>query len=386
MTARAVPAPPFSFAFFIGWMPAAAGTAMIDHQAKPGFRRELRRWFSKNRRELPWRKSKNPYRIWIAEVMLQQTQVKTVVPYFQRFVEKYPDVCALARADLQDVLKSWERLGYYARARNLHRAARIVCDEMGGRVPDTYSEFRRLPGVGPYIGAAVQSIAFDRAHPVVDGTVKRVLARLFRVDPPASTPSATRIFEDLATDLLDREYPGDFNQAMMELGATVCRTGGPLCDSCPVARHCLARRHSRQGDYPMKARRRAVPHHRVAVGVVKKGKRILITRRKPSGLLGGLWEFPGGRIRSGESPEQACEREIREEVNLTVEITDHLTRVHHAYSHFRIAVDVFTCRYVAGRVKLNGPDDFRWILVDEIDRYPFPAANHKFIPLLKHED
>jgi A/G-specific adenine glycosylase len=359
---------------------------MIDRHAKSRFRRELRQWFAKNQRDLPWRESKNPYRIWVAEVMLQQTQVKTVVPYFQRFVEKYPDVCALAGADLQDVLKTWEKLGYYARARNLHRAAKIVCSEMGGRVPDSYSEFRKLPGVGSYIGAAVQSIAHERPLPVVDGNVKRVLARLFMVDVPATSSTAAKTFEALAADLLDTRCPGDFNQAMMELGATVCRVGSPSCGACPVSGHCRAHLSRRQTEFPVKAKRRTVPRYRIAVGVVRKGNRILITRRKPDGLLGGLWEFPGGKIRSGESPEQACAREIKEELNLTVEITDYITRVHHAYSHFKIAVDVFTCRYVAGRVRLNGPDDFRWILVDEIDRYPFPAGNHKFIPLLKNEE
>lgn len=349
------------------------------------FQRGLLKWFDANRRDLPWRNTVDPYKVWVSEVMLQQTQVNTVVPYFQRFITKYPDVPTLAAADLQNVLKEWENLGYYARARNLHRAAGILCENSDGRIPDDYETFRELPGVGEYIGSAVMSIAFGLPCAAVDGNVKRVLARLFGIDKPVNTSSAAKIFREHADSLLRTERPGDHNQAMMELGATVCRPSNPECEVCPVSGWCEAFRSNRQSDYPVRAPRRKIPRYHIAIGVVQKGNCVLITRREPRGLLGGLWEFPGGKIQEGESGEAACEREILEETNLSVRVVKHMTQVTHAYSHFHIIADVYSCAYEAGNVRLGGPVDYRWVLADEIDDYPFPRANHKFIPLVKQQ-
>jgi A/G-specific adenine glycosylase len=350
---------------------------------RAGFRRALRVWYAANKRDLPWRASQDPYLIWISEVMLQQTQVAAVIPYYERFVAKYADVRALSGAPLEDVLKVWEGMGYYARARNLHRAAMIVCAETGGEIPCDYARLRSLPGVGDYIASAVMSIAFGRPCAVVDGNARRVLARLFLLDAPIATASSARVFKDRADALLDRSHPGEFNQAIMELGATVCAPRKPSCDRCPVSRYCGAFAGGLQTSYPARAPRREVPRHRIAVGVVRKNGRILITRRRESGLLGGLWEFPGGKIEPGEAPADACRREIAEEVNLTVKVTGLIACVEHAYSHFKVSVDVFDCEYRAGEIKLSGPTDFRWILVDETDEYAFPAVNHKIFPYLK---
>jgi A/G-specific adenine glycosylase len=194
---------------------------------------------------------------------------------------------------------------------------------------------------------------------------------------------AGRVFGELAQRLLDARHPGDFNQAMMELGATVCRPRRALCERCPVAELCEARASRRQSEFPARTTRKPVPRYHVAVGIVQRNDRVLITQRSPGGLLGGLWEFPGGKVRSRESAEDACKREIAEEINLDVEVIEYLTHVEHAYSHFKIGVDVFACRYRAGDVKLHGPVDYRWVLVDEIDEYPLPGANHKFLPAVK---
>jgi A/G-specific adenine glycosylase len=188
---------------------------------------------------------------------------------------------------------------------------------------------------------------------------------------------------ETADELLDEENPGDFNQAMMELGATICKPAAPSCERCPVSSFCIAFAEHRQAQLPVRAPRKPVPHYHIAIGVVEKDRRVLITRRKDSGLLGGLWEFPGGKVRSGEAAADACKREIREEVNLEVEVTDYLTRVEHAYTHFKIGVDVYSCAYKAGDLKLHGPVDFRWVLVDELYDYAFPGANHKFLALVK---
>jgi A/G-specific adenine glycosylase len=348
-------------------------------------RKSLLDWYRANRRDLPWRKNKGIYPIWVSEVMLQQTQVNTVLPYYDKFMRAFPDVTTLARADLEAVLKIWEGMGYYARARNLHRAAQTVRDRFDGGIPTEWQAFRSLPGVGDYIAAAVLSIACQQPHAVVDGNVKRVLSRLFRLAAPVNSSSSSAQFQAAAADLLDVGNPGTFNQALMELGALVCVPRSPACQACPARGHCRAWLTETVADYPKRLKKKPLPHHHIAVGVVVRNTRVLITRRKPEGLLGGLWEFPGGRLENGEDPETACVREIKEEVNLNVRVDRFLTRVRHAYTHFKIDMDVYLCRYLSGRVRLRGPSDHRWVRLTELDRFPFPRANHKFIPLLREQ-
>ena len=347
------------------------------------FRKTLIGWYLANKRDLPWRNTTDPYHIWVSEVMLQQTQVATVTPYYDRFLKKFKDLKTLAGASSQKVLKAWEGLGYYARARNLHRATGIVLKEHGGAIPNHWDEFRRLPGVGDYIAAAVLSLAFGKPYPVVDGNVKRVLARLQAIKEPVNKASSAKKFRELADPLLDQKIPGTFNQAMMELGAMVCKPRQPLCGGCPVQKVCSAYQADTVLNYPVKLKKPASPQYRIAVGVVFKKGRVLITRRKPSGLLGGLWEFPGGKIEKGEGPEAACIREIKEETNLVIQVDSHLSRVRHAYTHFKIVMDVFCCSFVSGRVRLKGPVDHRWILLGQLDDFPFPKANHKFFDELR---
>jgi A/G-specific adenine glycosylase len=348
-------------------------------------RKQLLEWFSARRRHLPWRETSDPYRIWVSEVMLQQTQVKTVVAYYTSFLEEFPYVEKLAGADPERVLKMWEGMGYYARARNLHRAAKYVCDRFGGRIPDDAVRFRKLPGVGDYICAAVQSIAFGAPLAVVDGNVKRVLARLFEIDAPVNKPASHKIYQAAADRLLDRTRPGEFNQAVMELGALVCRPKAPCCDDCPVRIRCRALQASRQVDLPVRARRSPTPTRRVAVGVIENGDRVLITKRRPEGLLGGLWEFPGGKIDGNESADRACAREVREETGLAVEVGEYLARVEHAYTHFKVQIDVFRCRYRGGEVVLDGPVDYRWVDLRDIGQFPLPKASHKILPHLSEK-
>ena len=345
-------------------------------------RQALIEWYLANHRDLPWRKTKNPYHIWVSEVMLQQTQVNTVLPYYQKFLKRFPDIRHLARASLQEVLKAWEGLGYYARARNLRSAAGMVLDRYGGAVPQSWQDVRKLPGVGDYIAGAVLSIAFDKPYPVVDGNVKRVLSRLFAIEAEVNKSSSNKIYQTAAANLLDNRRPGVFNQAMMELGAMICKPQNPLCGTCPVQTQCQVYQSNRTTEFPRKLKKSPTPQYLIAVGVVFKKDRVLITRRKDDGLLGGLWEFPGGKIRNGENSEAACIREIKEEVNLTVGIDAHLCRVKHAYTHFRILMDVFCCSYASGRVTLKGPVDFRWIELDKLEAYPLPKANHKFLSQL----
>ena len=350
---------------------------------KSRFQKALLVWYQKNQRQLPWRTTKNPYRIWVSEVMLQQTQVQTVVSYYQNFIRRFPTIQKLAAADIQDVLKVWEGMGYYARARNLHKAAQIVLGEHRGKVPNTYKEIRRLPGIGDYIAAAVLSIAFQQPYAVVDGNVKRVLARLLCIPEAVNTSSSHQTFQEIANKLLENNRPDDFNQAMMEIGALVCKPNSPICTLCPLPKYCSAFQKDAVADYPKRIKRIKTPTHQIAVGVIFKKDRMLITQRKPEGLLGGLWEFPGGKVKRGEQAEEACLREIKEETNINAKIVRPIAKVKHAYTHFKIVMDVFCCRYVSGRVRRNGPVAHRWIRLEEIEKYPFPKANHKFFSALK---
>ena len=331
---------------------------------------------------LPWRKTQDPYAVWISEVMLQQTQVKTVIPYFERFLSAFPNPESLAAANLQEVLKVWEGLGYYARARNLHRAARTIQAHHGGTLPKSRAALKSLPGIGDYVAAAVSSIAFGKPHAVVDGNVKRVLARFHKMDPPVNGPTSGKVFQTAADAFLETSNPGEFNQAVMELGALICTPKNPRCPACPLASDCLALKTNAVTHYPKRIKKAKVPQYHIAVGVIWKGTKVLITRRKEEGLLGGLWEFPGGKIKNGETSQAACAREIKEEVNLLVEPEERIARIRHAYTHFKIVMDVFQCTYRKGRVYLRGPVDFRWIRLQEMDKFPFPGANRKFIPLI----
>jgi A/G-specific adenine glycosylase len=342
----------------------------------------LKKWYLHKKRSLPWRETKNPYFIWVSEVMLQQTQVNTVIPYYQKFIERFPYIQSLAKADLQDVLKIWEGLGYYARARNLYKAAKCVLDTHGGFVPENWDEFRSLPGVGDYIASAVLSIAFGKPYPVVDGNVKRVLARVMAMDDPVNQSSSYKRFHEKAGALLDHDDPGIFNQAVMELGALVCKPGKPDCDICPLKTLCLAFQSKQVASYPKSLERPPTPLHHLAISVIFKNGKMLIVHRPEDGLLGGLWEFPSGRIRPDESPESACVRIIKEQVNLNVSIQSKLTNIRHAYTHFKIKAGVFICNGTSGRVKLNGPVDYKWVGLEELKNYPFPKANNKFIPML----
>jgi len=343
------------------------------------FRKVLLTWFKIHQREMPWRGIDDPYKIWVSEVMLQQTQVKKVVDYYLRFITRFPDIKQLASASLQDVLKVWEGLGYYARARNFHKAAKIVVDVYNGEIPSEYTEFRKLPGVGDYSAAAVLSIAFDAPYAAVDGNIKRVLARLFLMEAPINDSSSQKLFQQQADELLDHEKPSQYNQAMMELGATVCRPQSPTCLVCPVSMYCCAFQTASQDEFPRSNKRSAIPEHHIVACVISKGTKVLLIQRPLDGLLGGLWEFPNGRPNEDEDVEAACVRHIADAVNLNVNNLTYLTRVRHAFTHFKIVVDVFNCQYQSGELILNGPLDAKWVELTSLKEYPLPRTTHRIL-------
>ena len=363
----------------------------VDADVLSAFRDDLPAWFDRARRPMPWREPgpdgrRDPYRVWVSEVMLQQTRVETAAPYFRRFMEAFPTVEALAAAPLDGVLKRWEGLGYYSRARNLHRAAQTVVAEHGGRVPSEEEAFRALPGVGPYTAAAVLSLSFGVPLAVLDGNVVRVLARVFAVEADAKAGRTRSALQDLAQRLLDPERPGRWNEAVMELGATVCTPRAPACPRCPLAAVCRAYAERQPEAYPVTRKAKPVPHHTVAVAVIADDAgRLLVQRRPEDAMLGGLWEFPGGKREPDETVEAACAREVREELGVEVEVGVPVARVEHAYSHFRITLHAFRCRLVAGEPRSAHALPLRWVRPDELDDYAFPRANRRVIEALQAE-
>lgn len=340
-------------------------------------------WYAAGARDLPWRRSRDPYAIWVSEIMLQQTQVETVRPYYERFLRRFPTVERLARARLDTVLKLWEGLGYYSRARNMHSAARQIVTRYDGQLPRTKDELLSLPGIGNYTAGAIASIAFGGREPVVDGNVTRVLCRLFRIRTEPSQNETRKQLWQLAEALLPTKRVGDFNQALMELGSEVCLPRKPLCADCPLREVCQAKQHGEQALIPARKPRKSIPSYTVVVGVIyDRCGRVLIDKRKPEGLLGGLWEFPGGKQEPGESLETALQREVREELGIRIQIIRPLIVVDHAYSHFRIRLHAFECRHVSGTPRCISCSEAKWIAPASLKRYAFPAANSKIIAAL----
>lgn len=343
------------------------------------YRRSLMAWYQREHRRLPWRDTDDPYAIWLSEVMLQQTQVQTVIPYFRHFRERFPTVQALAAANLQDVLKCWEGLGYYGRARNLHRAAGILATAVNGRIPDDVETFRKLPGVGPYIANAVLSIAFGRPLAVVDGNVKRVLSRLLLLEAPVNRPSDHPIYQGAADRLLDRQDPGAYNQAVMELGALICRPRSPRCAACPVQAVCGAFETGRTDALPVRVRPKPVPTIRTVTAVICRRGRMLVIRRPEEGLLGGLWVFPDGETKEKEHVVDTCRRVSLAETGLDVRINGYLATVRHAYTHFKVVTDVLACTANRGRVVLDGATAFQWMPPEGDPSLPFPGLHRKIM-------
>ncbi|MBS11499.1 MAG: A/G-specific adenine glycosylase [Gemmatimonadetes bacterium] len=354
---------------------------MIPSEDRTAFRRRILRWYDRQKRDMPWRGSQNPYHILLSEFMLQQTQVATVIPYFERFTHALPTLADLARADLDDVLRLWEGLGYYNRARNLHKAARAIIDDHDGHVPDDFDQLLSLPGFGPYTSAAVASIAFSRPHAVLDGNVIRVLSRLGAIDDDVTAPATKKAHQQHADDLLTVGRPGDHNQAMMELGATVCKPRQPLCDACPVAGHCAALSLGRVDEIPRKAKRAARPERHYGALIVRKGDEFLISRRKADGLLGGLWEFPSIETKSPATIDALTPR-VLEALGCDVDALKPHRLLRHAYTHFSAVVRSYRTSWRSGRPSTEDHDQHKWVRLDEIETYAYSRIARKLVDSL----
>ena len=340
-----------------------------------GFTKDLLRWYGRHRRNLPWRGTLDPYRIWISEVMLQQTTVQAVLPYYEKWLTLFPDVESLARAPLLKVLKAWQGLGYYARARNLKQAAQILVKSYEGRFPRRYEELQKLPGFGPYTTAAVLSLVFDLPYPVLDANVRRVVMRVARMRGEPN-PGKDKLLIKRLLGWIPRKKPGLFNQAMMELGALVCRPRIPLCLLCPLTAHCQAYEAGEQEVIPS-PKKRSSTNIEAVVGIIQRDGKYLIKKRPSSGLLADLWEFPGGKREAGESLEQALRREIKEELGVEVAKTRPLMTVLHAYTRFRVRLHAYECRLKSD--PKTHPKKLRWVTLRALRRYPFPSGSAKIV-------
>ena len=335
------------------------------------FTRRLLDWYRSNKRSLPWRDHPDPYAVWVSEIMLQQTRVEAVIPYFKRWLEYFPTIEKLAQASEQSVLNAWEGLGYYARARNLRKAAQEVMSQHGGQLPGTVKALRGLPGIGQYTAGAIASMAFGLDEAALDGNIRRVLARVFNVGELATSPTGQRTLWALAEKHLLRGQAGDYNQAMMDLGATVCLPANPACPTCPVRAVCEARRLRIQSQRPVLAAKAKVPHYTLAAAVVLRGGRVLLSQRPADGLLGGMWEFPNARV--SKAPPREIVAAIAAQYGLRVTCGELLAVVPHAYSHFSVEVYAYHCQ----ATEVPKRDNLRWIALRQLADYPMGKIDRR---------
>ncbi len=344
----------------------------------------LLNWYRANKRSLPWRDARSdPYAVWVSEIMLQQTRVETVIPYFEKWMRLFPNVRTLAEAAEREVLNAWEGLGYYSRVRNLHKAAKILTSAHHGELPRDPQALRKLPGIGRYTAGAIASIAFGVDEPVLDGNIKRVYARLFDVTEPVDSPRGERLLWDIAGKNLPKGRAGDFNQALMDLGAMICIPKIPRCAVCPLRKMCRARANGIQDQRPVKKPGRDVPRHIHAAGIIARRignplhVEVLLAQRPAHGLLGGMWEFPNGRVNG--DPARGLAKALKTGYRLNVRGKEALGVVRHAYTHFKVTVQVFECALIAE----PGGTNLKWIPVMELDDYPMGKVDRQIARMLR---
>jgi len=338
---------------------------------KRNVQHRLLQWFRKQGRDLPWRRTRNPFRIWISEIMLQQTQVDTVIPYYQRFLKVFPTVEVLAKADLSRVLKIWEGLGYYSRARHLHQAAKRIVDQFNGRIPDRLNDLLSLPGIGRYTAGAILSIAHNKEAPILDGNVKRVLSRLHAVATILGETKTEKLLWTLSESLIPRGHAGSFNEALMDLGATVCTPKRPSCSLCPLRNLCRAKAIGNPERYPTKAKKRKIPHVNGVSAVIVKDGKVLLHQRPPRGFSGGLWEFPNWRVQGEKNRSRRLAKWIKEERNLGVAVKGRIGIFEQTYSHFKLTLHVYHCQ------ALCGEGSGRWVGIRSLNRFPMSRIHRR---------
>ena len=342
----------------------------------------LLNWYSKNKRTLPWRvPGLAPYAVWVSEIMLQQTRVETVIPYYEKWMRLFPTVQALAQASEHEVLNTWEGLGYYSRARNFHKAAKILVEKYHGELPRDLDELRKLPGIGRYTVGALASIIFGMDEPALDGNLKRVYARLFDVSEPVDSPMGEKILWKLAKDNLPGGKAADFNQALMDLGSMICLPKNPRCLLCPVMNECKAREHGTQNILPVKKPKKEVPQYVHAAGVFIKRGRVLLAQRPSPGLLGGMWEFPNGRVDATRDPAKELAKVLKSGYSLRLGTKRKVPIgvFQHAYTHFKVSVHAFVCNPFSASPAKN----LKWVALKKLNDYPMGKIDRQIANALE---
>jgi len=336
-------------------------------------------WYKLENYQMPWRKFNNPYQIWISEIMLQQTQVQTVKKYYINWMQKYPTVQTVAATNIDSILKLWEGLGYYQRAHNIHKAAQTILTKHKGEIPQTYAKLIELKGIGDYTASAILSIAFNKKYPAIDGNLKRVISRFYAL--PESCQN-TLVFKDKVQNLMNNKNAGKINQAFMDLGREICTYKTPQCHICPLVNQCVAYSNNKVENFPKIIQRKSKPSYDVVVGMIYKKNKFLISKRKNKGLLKGLWELPGGKKYVKENDKECLKREIKEELDIEIDITKKIGSVKHQYSHFKINLIGYHCIYKSGEPKSLASDDIKWISKNNINSFAFPKSTLNFFNLI----
>ena len=332
---------------------------------------KLLRWYEKKGRDLPWRKTRDPYAIWISEIMLQQTQVATVIPYYQKFLKSFPTVHRLAKSDLSKVLKTWEGLGYYSRARNLHRASKIILNHFKGKIPENLRDLLSLPGIGKYTAGAILSIAYNKEAPILDGNVKRVLSRLFAISDNVGAGRAEDRLWKISESLIPKGRSNSFNQAIMDLGAMICTPKDPLCHRCPLHRHCRAKASGNPERYPSRVVKKRIPHIEALSGAILNNGKVFLNQRPPTGLLGGLWEFPNWKTEEKRRVRSRLRNYIKKELGMNIEVKESIGAFKQTYSHFKLTLCVFKCEAIDGRGK------GKWVAVRNLHLLPMSRIHRR---------
>jgi A/G-specific adenine glycosylase len=347
------------------------------------FSKKILEWYSLQGRKLPWRGHPDAYAVWVSEIMLQQTRVETVLPYFKRWMDRFPNVGVLSAASEQDVLSLWEGLGYYSRARNIHKAAQIVMEKYGGILPHDLIALRKLPGIGRYTVGAIASMAFGLDTVALDGNLRRIYARVFNVVEPADSPAGEKIIWGLAEKHLPKGRAGDYNQALMDLGSSICLPRNPACSQCPLKGICKSFALGLQAQRPVLRPKPVVPHFTVTAAILQRDGKILLARRPSKGLLGGMWEFPGGKVEQGESLESCLEREIREELGVNIRVGEQFGIYQHAYAHFRITLHAFVCELTDGEPAPIEAAELAWVFSSKFVDYPMGKVDRQIAERLQ---
>jgi A/G-specific adenine glycosylase len=333
--------------------------------------KKLLQWFEKNGRDLPWRKNRDPYMVWVSEIMLQQTQVATVIPYYRNFLKTFPTVRHLARAKLSKVLKAWEGMGYYSRARNLHRASQIVLNHFHGHIPDTRDDLLGLPGIGRSTAGAILSFAYNKEEPILDGNVKRVLSRLFAVSGHPARGKTEGLLWKISESLIPKGRSNPFNQALMDLGSMLCTPKDPQCSFCPLRNLCRGYLSRKPERYPLRTIKKPIPHRIAVSAVIQKNGKVFLHQRPLKGLLGGLWEFPNWKIEEKRRLRLRLRNYVKKETGLNVEVKESIGTFKQTFSHFKLTLHVYHCQTSNSTKKGN------WISIKNLDQFAMPKIHRR---------